>query len=106
MKGAAVTAHALAVAMQRMGARLPGHASGSETWVVEPPSPHDLRRTVATRLASMGVPPEDVAACLNHVRRDVTGPHYDMYARQAEKRRALDLWAQTLQRIIGRHPTP
>lgn len=55
----------------------------------------------ATRLASMGVPPEDVAACLNHMRRDVTGRHYDMYARQAEKRRALDLWAQTVTRIIG-----
>lgn len=101
VKGAAITAHALAVAMQRMGTRLTDHPSGSETWVAEPPSPHDLRRTVATRLASMGVPPEDVAACLNHVRRDVTGRHYDMYARQAEKRRALDLWAQTITRIIG-----
>jgi integrase len=101
VKGSAITAHALAVAMQRMGARLTGDMSGSETWVAEPPSPHDLRRTVATRLASMGVPPEDVAACLNHVRRDVTGRHYDMYARQAEKRRALDLWARAVERIIS-----
>ncbi|CAJ0882404.1 hypothetical protein AMST5_03334 [freshwater sediment metagenome] len=101
VKRTAITAHALAVAMQRMGTRLTADMSGSETWVAEPPSPHDLRRTVATRLASMGVPPEDVAACLNHVRRDVTGRHYDMYARQAEKRRALDLWAQALTRIIG-----
>jgi integrase len=101
VKDSAITAHALAVAMQRMGAQLPDNASGSETWIAEPPSPHDLRRTVATRLASMGVPPEDVAACLNHVRRDVTGRHYDLYARQAEKRRALDLWAQTITRITG-----
>jgi integrase len=99
VKGSAIIAHALAVAMQRMGARLPDHTSGSETWVAEPPSPHELRRTVATRLASMGVPPEDVAASLNHVRRDVTGRHHDVYARQAEKRRALDLWAETISRI-------
>ena len=73
---------------------------GSSSWLNEPPSPHDLRRTVATRLASLGVASEDVAACLNHVRRDVTGRHYDMYARLGEKRRALDQWAQTIDERI------
>jgi hypothetical protein len=47
------------------------------------------------------VPSEDVAACLNHVRRDVTGRHYDMYVRLVEKRRAFDLLAQTIKRIIN-----
>jgi Phage integrase family len=72
--------------------------SAASSWS---PSPHDLRRTVATRLASLGVPSEDVAACLNHVRREVTGRHYDVYARLIEKRRALDLWAQAIERIIS-----
>ena len=101
VKGAPITAHALAVAMQRMSDRITAEMPGSDSWLAEPPSPHDLRRTVATRLASLGVPSEDVAACLNHVRRDVTGRHYDMYARLSEKRRALDLWAQTIERIIS-----
>jgi integrase len=104
VKGAPITAHALAVAMQRMGGRITAEMPGFDSWLAEPPSPHDLRRTVATRLASLGVPSEDVAACLNHVRRDVTGRHYDMYARLIEKRRALDLWAQTVERTIsGNH---
>jgi integrase len=101
VKDAPITAHALAVAMQRMSGRITAEMPGSGTWLAEPPSPHDLRRTVATRLASLGVPSEDVAACLNHVRRDVTGRHYDMYPRMKEKRRALDQWAQTIERIVS-----
>jgi integrase len=106
VKGAPITAHALAVAMQRMGGHFSAEMPGSDTWLAEPPSPHDLRRTVATRLASLGIPSEDVAACLNHVRRDVTGRHYDMYARVIEKRRALDLWAQTIERITSGNSLP
>jgi integrase len=103
VKGAPITAHALAVAMQRMGGRITAEMPGFDSWLAEPASPHDLRRTVATRLASLGVPSEDVAACLNHVRRDVTGRHYDMHARLIEKRRALDLWAQTIEQLITGH---
>jgi integrase len=103
VKGAPITAHALAVAMQRMGGRITAEMPGFDSWLAEPPSPHDLRRTVATRLASLGVPSEDVTACLNHVRRDVTGRHYDMYARLIEKCRALDLWAQTIEQLIIGH---
>jgi integrase len=106
VKGAPITAHALAVAMHRMGGHFSAEMPGSDSWLAEPPSPHDLRRTVATRLASLGIPSEDVAACLNHVRRDVTGRHYDMYARVIEKRRALDLWAQTIERIISGNSLP
>src|SRR5207248_2646880 len=45
---APITSHALAVAMARFGAGLDGGAV--RTWKADPPSPHDLRRTVATRL--------------------------------------------------------
>jgi integrase len=92
--GGPVTGHALTVAMRRMCDKIDGRAA--KTWNDDPPSPHDLRRTVATRLASFGVPEEDVAAILNHVRTSVTGRHYDQYQRAAEKRRALDKWSQTL----------
>jgi integrase len=97
-RGGPITGHALTVAMRRMTKKIEGLAL--KTWKADPPSPHDLRRTVATRLSQLGIPPEDVAAILNHVRSDVTGRHYDQYQRAAEKRRALEAWAACLQ-VIG-----
>jgi integrase len=55
-----------------------------------------IMRTAATRLAGLGIPQEDVAAILNHVRRDVTGRVYDLYRREKEKRQALSLWSSTI----------
>ncbi len=37
---------------------------------------------------------------------DVTGRHYDQYDRLREKRRALELWSEHLQRIIKGVPIP
>lgn len=98
VKGAPITAHALAVAMARFAAGADRKAGKS--WQAEPPSPHDLRRTVATRLAELGVTKEDRDAVLNHTPRDVGKRHYDLYDRELEKRRALELWARTLCAII------
>jgi integrase len=93
-----ITGHALTVAMRRMSEKIEG--SALKTWKADPPSPHDLRRTVATRLSQMGTAPEDVAAILNHVRGDVTGRHYDQYQRSNEKRITLDRWAALLQATL------
>jgi integrase len=49
----------------------------ARSWLVDPPTPHDLRRTVATRLAELGVVKEDRDAVLNHTPRDVGKKHYD-----------------------------
>jgi integrase len=97
--GGPITGHALTVAMRRMSEKIEGAAL--KTWKADPPSPHDLRRTVATRLSQFGTPPEDVAAILNHVRSDVTGRHYDHYQRADEKRRALDAWAMSVKSTLG-----
>jgi integrase len=78
-------------------AQLPVDAA---SWKADPPTPHDLRRTCATRLAAAGVPGEDVAAILNHVRGDVTGRHYDQYQRATEKRAALERWSRLLSVIL------
>ena len=91
--------HALAVAMRRMADRLPDEP-GAETWRADLPTPHDLRRTCATRLAGLGVPGEDVSAVLNHTRQDITGRVYDQYSRAREKRDALNTWALALSRIL------
>ncbi len=100
-KGQPITGHALSVAMARFGARLEGNEDDVRSWLAEPPSPHDLRRTVATRLSELGTPPGDVAACLNHARRDVTGVHYDLYDRAREKRRALNSWSHRVISLVG-----
>jgi integrase len=76
------------------------HAEAAASWFEDRPTAHDLRRTLATRLAALGVPAEDVKACLNHARADVTGRHYDQYDRLREKRRALELWSEQVQSII------
>ncbi|MCK1447234.1 integrase arm-type DNA-binding domain-containing protein [Bradyrhizobium sp. 2] len=95
---APITGHSLTVAMSRLTAKIDGAAL--TTWKADPPSPHDLRRTVATRLSALGISKEDRDACFNHTPTDVGSRHYDQYERAAEKRRALDAWALQLDQII------
>jgi integrase len=62
---------------------------------------HDLRRTVATRMADLGVLPHVIEAVLNHIsghRAGVAGV-YNRATYADEKRRALDLWALRLEAI-------
>lgn len=98
----AIRPNALPIAMQRFGRHLPATVEGAVSWQASPPSPHDLRRTVATRLAALGIPGEDVAAVLAHAAAGVTKAHYDRYDRAREKRRALLLWSQALAAILER----
>ena len=111
-----IEGHALSVAMSRFGDAL--RASSSEpplsdeeqgaitSWVAERPTAHDLRRTMATRMAGSGVPAEDVSACLNHTRKGVTATHYDHYDRAQEKRRALVQWAQQVASLVKEQGGP
>jgi integrase len=99
--GTPITAHALAVAMRRFADQMKPSSPAAKTWRTEPPSPHDLRRTFATRLSSLGVSKEDRDALLNHIRADVGSKHYDLYERAKEKRVALNQWAETLRTIIS-----
>jgi integrase len=97
---APIDSHALAVAMRRMSESDKLTGPGSKTWKADPPTPHDLRRTFATRLAELGVAKEDRDACLNHTPTDVGSKHYDLYERAKEKRAAMELWASTLTGIL------
>lgn len=96
----AINGHSLAVAMRRLAASDKLTGPGSNTWKADPPTPHDLRRTFATRLSALGIAKEDRDACLNHIPNDVGSRHYDLYDRLAEKRTAVDLWAGLLSQII------
>src|SRR5271166_1069937 len=68
-----------------------------EHWII-----HDLRRTVATNLQKLGVRLEVTEAVLNHVsgsRAGIVGV-YQRHEYSAEKRAALDAWAQRLDAIV------
>ncbi|MBO6676588.1 MAG: tyrosine-type recombinase/integrase [Rhizobiales bacterium] len=59
---------------------------------------HDLRRTMATNMAMMGVAPHIIEAVLNHKSGIVSGVAavYNRHAYLDEKRGALELWAKKL----------
>jgi integrase len=102
--GRSIDPHALAVAMARFAKRIDDKLAGAATWKAEPPTPHDLRRTVSTRLAELGIAKEDRDAVLNHTPQDVGKRHYDLYDRGAEKRSALTKWSNVLDSILRTAP--
>jgi integrase len=80
-------------------------AAGNNTpfvpWVL-----HDVRRTVATGLADLGIQSHIVEALLNHqsgARRGVAGI-YNRSSYAGEKRQALDLWAAHIEGLIAGRP--
>jgi integrase len=65
---------------------------------------HDLRRTALTGMARLGVSPTVLGFVANHrtmTRGGVTMGVYVHYTYEAEKRQALDLWADRLQAIVA-----
>ena len=69
---------------------------------------HDLRRTVGTYMSKYGVPKDVRERILNHGggrKGNITDSVYNRYEYDAEKRAALELWADALDGIIGGRPT-
>ena len=64
---------------------------------------HDLRRTVSTGLARLGVDPFVRRRVLNHALQGVDAI-YDQYDYLEPKRAALELWANELERIVKGAP--
>lgn len=62
---------------------------------------HDLRRTAASHMTSMGIPRLVVSKILNHAESGITAV-YDRHSYDAEKRKALVQWAGKLETILGR----
>ena len=64
---------------------------------------HDLRRTVATGMACLGINPHTISLVLDHIsatKGTVTGAVYVKYSFDREKREALERWATQLEAII------
>lgn len=81
----------------RLKARLE-KASGADDWRM-----HDIRRTVATNMAMLGVQPHVIEAVLNHKSGIVSGVAavYNRHAYTQEKREALEGWARRVMETIG-----
>jgi len=64
---------------------------------------HDLRRTVATRMAELGVQPHVVEAVLNHVSGHKAGVAgvYNRSSYAHEKREALDFWEKHVEALTA-----
>jgi integrase len=79
------------------------HAVQRNEWSVQHWTPHDLRRTAATQMETLGVSPFVVGHVLNHIsatRATITSRVYAKYAYSKEKREAVDLWATKLDEIV------
>jgi integrase len=63
---------------------------------------HDLRRSVATHMAEIGVQPHIIEAVLNHTSGHKAGVAgiYNRASYEREKRQALDLWAQHVMALV------
>ena len=69
---------------------------------------HDLRRTAGTYLARFAVPKDIRERILNHGgkrKSSITDGVYNQYEYNAEKRAALELWADSLEGIVSGSPT-
>ena len=93
-KNAPVTAGAVDTVMRKHGNAL---GTGDAT-------PHDLRRTAASHMTSIGVSRVVVAKVLNHAEPSVTAV-YDRHSYDREKRAALDEWGARLAEIVS-SPAP
>jgi len=78
-----------------LGARLAAEGKSRRfTW-------RNLRATVETQLAAMGITQERRAWLLSHGRSGVQAKHYDRYSYLSEKRQDLDRWSYFLDGLAG-----
>jgi integrase len=71
---------------------------------ITPWTAHDLRRTALTGMARLGITPHVIGHVANHrslTKGGITFAVYIWHSYEAEKRQALDLWADRLTVIVG-----
>jgi integrase len=68
-------------------------------------TPHDLRRTAASHMTSIGISRLVVSKLLNHAEPGVTAV-YDRHSYDIEKRAALIAWSARLEEILGTRRSP
>ncbi len=76
---------------------------GAEHWAtvaLEPWQTHDLRRVVRTKLSALEVNDTVAEMMIGHAGRDALQRTYDLHRRVEQMRRASELWAAELNRIV------
>jgi integrase len=68
---------------------------------IAPFSPHDLRRTCATRLGRLEIPGHIIDRILNHALKGETNRVYNRYTYLKEQREALNAWGDYLIDIVN-----
>ncbi|MGE0633513.1 MAG: tyrosine-type recombinase/integrase [Pseudobdellovibrionaceae bacterium] len=63
-------------------------------------TPHDLRRSAASHMATMGVPRLVIKKILGHACADITSV-YDLHTYDFEKSKALNIWSERLFAIVS-----
>lgn len=63
-------------------------------------TPHDLRRTCATRMAALGIPAQTVEKCLNHSLQGVLAV-YNQHDYAAERVEAAERWAAAVEGMVA-----
>lgn len=89
--------------------RIPAARTAKERAKAEPWTPHDIRRTMATRMADspddggLGIQPHIVEAVLNHISGHKAGVAgvYNRARYEAEKRDALDKWNKRVMVLVA-----
>jgi integrase len=63
---------------------------------------HDLRRTCATDMAELGIPPHIIEVVLNHINGHKAGVAgiYNRAEHSAERKAALELWAARVEALV------
>ncbi len=70
-----------------------------------PATPHDLRRSMATRLGELAIPRLIVGKLLNHTEAGITRI-YDRFEYADEKAKAMAAWGERLKEIVSGKPKP
>ena len=78
------------------------HALRKNTDCFSSPSftPHDLRRTAASKMTESGIPSSDVSKILNHSENTTINRHYDHYSYDKEKKAVLLKWDRRLKSLL------
>lgn len=93
-EGKHVHRNAIAMAIRRARGR------ATDPLTVNDFSPHDLRRSAASHMASAGVERFVIGRLLNHIEPGVTKV-YDRHSYDREKRTAMDKWNRLLGTVLG-----
>lgn len=64
-------------------------------------TPHDLRRTGATLMATLGVRPEIIERCLNHIEQNKVRRIYQRYSYEPEMKQAWELLGERVEVLVS-----